>query len=43
MIIYKELSSLTNELGFSAHTLYSASNYNHKHYYKTKIPNCQVL
>ena len=38
MITYKELSSLTNELGFSAHTLYSASNYTHKHYYKTKIP-----
>ena len=36
MITYKELSSLTNELGFSAHALYSASTY--KHYYKTKIP-----
>ena len=36
MITYKELSSLTNELGFSAHALYSASNY--KHYYKTRIP-----
>ena len=36
MITYKELSSLTNELGFSAHALYSASNY--RHYYKTKIP-----
>ena len=36
MIIYKELSSLTNELGFSAHALYFATN--HNHYYKTKIP-----
>lgn len=38
MITYKELSSLTNELGFTAHALYTASNNTSKHYYKTKIP-----
>ena len=38
MIVYKELSSLTKEFGFSAHALYSATNYRRKHYHKTKIP-----
>lgn len=38
MITYKELSSLTNELGFTAHALYTASNNIKRHYYKTKIP-----
>lgn len=38
MITYKELSSLTDTLGFTAHALYTASNRASKHYYKTKIP-----
>ena len=37
MIIYKELSSLTNDLGVSAKALYSLSNHIHSHYYQTKI------
>lgn len=38
MIVYKELSSLTNDLGVSAKALYSASNHTSAHYYQTKIP-----
>jgi len=38
MIVYKELSSLTKDLGVSAKTLYSLSNHIDSHYYKTKIP-----
>ena len=38
MIIYKELSSLTHDLGFSARALYAASNHTEKHYYKATIP-----
>lgn len=37
MIIYKELSSLTNDLGVSAKALYSVSNHIASHYYQTKI------
>ena len=38
MIAYKELSSLTKDLGVSAKTLYSLSNHIDSHYYETKIP-----
>lgn len=38
MIVYKELSSLTNDLGFSAKALYSVSNHINKHYCKVRIP-----
>ena len=38
MIIYKELSSLTEDLGVSAKALYALSNHITSHYYKTKIP-----
>jgi len=38
MIVYKELSSLTNDLGISAKALYSISNHINLHYYQTKIP-----
>lgn len=37
MIVYKELSSLTNDLGVSAKVLYSLSNHITSHYYQTKI------
>ncbi|MBQ8541585.1 MAG: RNA-directed DNA polymerase [Clostridia bacterium] len=37
-ITYKELSSLTCDLGFSARALYSLSNHASKHYHKTVIP-----
>ncbi|MBQ3111217.1 MAG: RNA-directed DNA polymerase [Clostridia bacterium] len=37
-ITYKELSSLTNDLGFSARALYALSNHSTKHYHKTVIP-----
>lgn len=37
MIVYKELSSLTNDLGVSAKALYSLSNHILSHYYQTKI------
>lgn len=37
MIVYKELSSLTNDLGVSAKALYSLSNHIPSHYYQTKI------
>ena len=32
MIIYKEFSSLTEDIGFSGKTLYSVSNHIHRHY-----------
>lgn len=38
MIVYRELSSLTLDLGFSKRTLYAASNNIEKHYHKIKIP-----
>ena len=38
MIVYKELSSLTEDLGFSEKTLYAVSNTIKKHYHKVKIP-----
>ncbi len=38
MITYRELSSLTQDLGFSAKTLYSVSNHIEKHYRKAIIP-----
>ena len=38
MIVYRELSSLVEDLGFSAKALYSVSNSIGKHYHKVKIP-----
>lgn len=38
MIVYKELSSLTDDLGVSAKALYALSNHIKSHYYQTKIP-----
>ena len=38
MIVYRELSSLEADLGFSAKTLYSLSNHIGSHYHKTRIP-----
>lgn len=38
MIVYKELSSLESDLGFSARALYGASTHLHSHYRKTQIP-----
>lgn len=38
MIVYKEFSSLINDLGFSARELYSVSNQIQKHYHSVKIP-----
>lgn len=38
MIVYRELSSLCQDLGFSARALYTASNSVEKHYHITKIP-----
>lgn len=38
MIVYKEFSSLVNDLGFSGKALYSVSNHIHKHYHPVKIP-----
>ena len=38
MIVYRELSSLEQDLGISAKTLYAVSNSLGKHYRKTKIP-----
>lgn len=38
MIIYKEFSSLLNDLGFSAKTLYSVSNHITRYYRLVKIP-----
>ena len=38
MIVYRELSSLEQDLGISAKTLYSVSNNISKHYHKAKLP-----
>ena len=38
MIVYKELSSLTKDLGVSAKTLYTLSNHIDSHYYQAKVP-----
>lgn len=38
MIIYKEFSSLLNDLGFSGKTLYSVSNHINRHYHPVRIP-----
>ena len=38
MIVYRELSSLVHDLGFSARTLYAVSNNLGKHYRKAKLP-----
>ena len=38
MIVYRELSSLEQDLGISARTLYSVSNNLGKHYRKAKLP-----
>lgn len=38
MIIYKEFSSLLNDLGFSGKTLYSVSNHIKRHYRQVQIP-----
>lgn len=38
MIVYKEFSSLENDLGFSRRTLYTAANHMHRHYHSVKIP-----
>ena len=38
MIIYKEFSSLLNDLEFSGKTLYSVSNHIRRHYRTVKIP-----
>lgn len=38
MIIYKEFSSLVNDLGFSGKALYTVSNHINKHYEPIKIP-----
>jgi len=38
MIVYREFSSLVNDLGISAKTLYSVSNRTERHYRKVTIP-----
>ena len=38
MIVYKEFSSLVNDLGFSGRALYSVSNHINKHYRPVEIP-----
>ena len=38
MIVYRELSSLSADLGFSSRTLYSLSNQIEKHYHTARIP-----
>lgn len=38
MITYRELSSLTKDLGFSAKALYSVSYHRYSHYHKTQLP-----
>ena len=38
MIVYRELSSLEQDLGFSARTLYALSNHLSKHYHTVKLP-----
>lgn len=39
MVVYRELSSLCHDLGFSARALYTASNTIDKHYHNVAIPN----
>lgn len=41
MIVYKELSSIGQDLGYDIKTLYSISNSLHKHYITVKIPKRQ--
>lgn len=38
MIVYRELSSLCNALGYSAKALYTASNSIYRHYHKVELP-----
>ena len=38
MVVYRELSSLCNDLGYSARALYAASNTIYKHYHRVDIP-----
>ena len=38
MLIYKEFSSLVNDLGFSGKALYTVGNHINKHYEPVKIP-----
>lgn len=38
MIVYKEFSSLVNDLGFSGKALYSVSNHVHRHYHPVRLP-----
>ncbi len=38
MIVYRELSSLAADLGFSGKALYSLSNHIERHYHRTEIP-----
>ncbi len=38
MIVYRELSSLTTDLGFSARTLYSVARNVRKHYHNVSVP-----
>ena len=38
MVVYRELSSLEQDLGISAKTLYAISNHLNKHYRKAKLP-----
>lgn len=38
MVVYRELSSLCHDLGYSARALYAASNSVSKHYHEVKIP-----
>lgn len=38
MIVYRELSSLEKDLGFSARALYAASYHRNSHYHHSKIP-----
>lgn len=38
MIVYRELSSLERDLGFSAQTLYAVSNHLGKHYHTVELP-----
>lgn len=38
MVVYRELSSLCNDLGYSARALYAVSNSVYKHYHRVDIP-----
>ena len=38
MIVYRELSSLEQDLGISVQTLYAVSNNLSKHYHKVSLP-----